>query len=1113
MSKIKGNRRLLKCFVVLMFMVTFKVMAQETVTIDGETCYVYPSVIQGASNIEIDEEWKNDFYNLEIPPVTQQLKDGKYVLYFENMEFDRITSKTSSQKGVYAVFNVRNNKKEGEAKVYDVYDSSRTIAILNYKNDLLDGIFQIVIVGAGIERESDFLGEVPIDLFVDGQIIYDCFEYTGSSVFTMKHYLGNYQNGMLDGEMVVKGLLMNDSFVDCIKNFQQGLLQGDFLKNYYSLKSGKCIFKHAVKGSYLQNSKHGLWMGMNSDMQLIEKRVYEFGNCSHISSNNKRPFSVGVGRDTVLKYFPNYKDSHLMSFNFQIYWQDQVLTYYDKGEKKRGFIIDGHANKEFWFGIKRMNTNDSMIGDLHIRIRSLDSGIYINDSYCDYTLKSIVDTSMASNSIENDLNKESFYVLTRKGLKNEKLFVNSLNNGFVSRVNAAYLQLKAIQSRENKFFKISHLLYNKKIFHNYEFKSKKTALKSVQHELIHAEESEYLLRKIVFIDKQDTLCLVDTLMRDDYSYFDEDLYLKATMLEFKQDELEKNEEFTYLKYIQQFYEVVRVRHNSIQLNNRAYNGNLRLNISYSDDLHKCTIGNNKKSKRYRQKTDSIEYRIQLVFPKETIDYTTKQNIFYLLPAGSIYLNAILGRIHSIQRMDVQKGHYFKVSYLQNQLNSEVKNVNLNFCRDGMGYNNLYEIPDIGKEQDPVSINNRIQYKHGKKQGQSNFGNRLFLAFKNDTLHGTQYGGTGNAITYEMNYQMGVLHGKSEFKSEHGSIFKVPIKNGMVDGLFEVYRTDEESNVNLVKTIPFKNEMMHDTIKIYEKDNILVSENLHGNIQFYPEYTIKAMDVYILSYITYTDLLYDNMVLKYFPKIIDDMRYAMVFHFTPIQDNCKINDYYYKGTLFRTGKKGISHINDKYSEVREVGIWYYYREDGKSLYKAINYNDSIKWNEEEYLTVPTVQAYYPNSKLMYKGYIAKEITQYNCDNGANIPVDEINYTEFYDSFGNAIPIQDSGYVVEYQINGNVLREGMLVNGYKQGIWIEYSMLGVPSQIGMFEGGAKNGRWLVGEFQNIKLLENVCFMSDEQFEKWMSEYGNTMSFSEEFYSNGILVEERYYYLKNE
>mgnify|MGYP001332643020 CR=1 FL=1 len=100
----------------------------------------------------------------------------------------------------------------------------------------------------------------------------------------------------------------------------------------------------------------------------------------------------------------------------------------------------------------------------------------------------------------------------------------------------------------------------------------------------------------------------------------------------------------------------------------------------------------------------------------------------------------------------------------------------------------------------------------------------------------------------------------------------------------------------------------------------------------------------------------------------------------------------------------------------------------------------------------------------------------------------------------MPIEDSCYIVEYQVNGYKLKEGLMINGKKSGIWVYYSRYGLPTEIGRYVNGKKEGRWLKGDLSGLNLNENICFMSSEEFMAWIRMYGGNLSLKEIYFENG-------------
>ena len=616
----------------------------------------------------------------------------------------------------------------------------------------------------------------------------------------------------------------------------------------------------------------------------------------------------------------------------------------------------------------------------------------------------------------------------------------------------------------------------------------------------------------------DTLILIDTLMNAGKFLYDFDDYFTCAVdkscnfrrkyIRYEVEDPSSEIKFGISYVLDEFFKIKQIQHKSIYIGKKPYTGSLEVSWLYGNKSKNIEV----KLSEFKifingEIIQSLSIKFEVPNP-DFLGYYKEINDYVLSPLISFSTfnlkNAhFYGSFFATNIFDkrVSSGEYYK-----NKLDDD-------FIWNLYGVHNFISDKKVSKEDLFTLESSKMSFYNGKKEGQwaliSDYYEdkaKYYFTFHKNKLEGNQYRISKNSnkdyISYVFPMLNDTVNGKVWVLEKNGYLsYSGNFKMGIPDGEFIKYY-DLDTFRFFKEKFRFEKGFLIGRYEHYRDSN-----NLKLTIDF------QKSDSLFYTVFNFVDRLY---IGTYFDKNNWAIKYSIYnrnpaslgvpnrngFNFiSDIFENPYIKKgfytYYYKsGTVFKSGLM---------EDYLPKGRWNFYREGKDRLYKTIDFKDSIvKLSANDSIeTFGIVHAYYDDGRLMFKGYATDVSSKYTCESEADIPTEENYYLEFYDTVGNSVLKDGSGFITELQASGHKLKEGQIQNNKKQGIWVYYNNFGQPEAIGYYSNGKKQGRWLVGDLSGLNLSDKVCFMSNEEFLMWVDTYGKNLSLSEEFYNNGVLV----------
>jgi antitoxin component YwqK of YwqJK toxin-antitoxin module len=1112
--------------------------SQDTAHIQGKVYWVFN---QKLSRFNVPFfSFSGVTINHDLPPIIGNYQDGEYVLmhefnkaiYKRNKFVERITILKP-----YATFSIKNNKKNGVAIFYNwdgtVYthmefedDQLNSEVILRDERSLnpLYG-FNASVFAPRYDAGSAVL-QINRDLnlgYIEGGYFNDLvsFSYNWrkrlrfnkkfSQILTM-----NFKKGLLHGELHLKFIYKSDTFSYTKAKYVEGELQGEFEHCFYNFDKKKVVPKWTLNGWNNKNMKDSIWRLV--DMKGVIEGWHQFknGKCVYYK-NAMKDYTIAFGRDSVLKYendtinrifYPNFlsrRDKNYAVINYKkngipqqafIYREKSDLNYFKDilGVEIKDTIFNGkryrfEISKNYNGGkthslmlindVKTENKLDVLSDDYQFRSNVSDFTTTVYDSIFDFKGNFLYDLQYLPNPFENSYKLVSKWSITKK----KNLFFK-------------------FYEEEEVYFSV-----NNKRYSNFTFLSKRNSLKKISHRLIGDSITGALIRVFNFDIKGDNLQIVDTIWKANKDMAEKDEYLEYMKEGYFENSYHHLD--LYLIYIRKIYQLDLQKHCRVDLNGIPYDAVLRFNINY---------GNSKANSRgkYLKYRNKNKYKdpniiIDLHFSKKCLKYQYwMQKV--VLPEKNVVFKVNQGNPSGFYIYDIHNYNSTnqKFDYNNNQLDGKVylRFVSLDsracyFCKTKLKAKRIKLINYI-----------ELPYVNGLKQGQWRMENLMALNFEKNQLNGLQVLGNSDNIDFFLNYQNDSLHGKFLKIQETGHpLIEGDYEHGLPNGQFKIYFNDLDSGSFVHKTMEFKNGYFDGQYKEYTENGELMyvaQLNINDSMGLTPygSKNIRLIRKYLRSNFSEQKLIGRN---KYFRKSDKDslqfekeLGFFLNIQFIEFFKKADYTYYYKSGSMF---KKGQMNYN------QPEGNWKFYAENNNYLFKDIQFKDSSihLFDNDTLKTYGLVKTYYENGQLMSLGLATDKQFAYNCSSGSDMPTENDHYLEFYDSFGNALLVNDSGYIRELQVNGLVLKEGRIENNLKQGLWIYYSSYGLPTDIGAYKNGKKEGRWLSGDLGSINLKDDMCFMSDTDFRIWIETQGKNLKLEEIYYKDGKVISRKYFYIR--
>jgi hypothetical protein len=1106
----------------------FSAYSQKSAMFKGKLYRVYPQTIDHrGSNVYFNLN-QLQFNNLNLPPIIGSVEDGEYLIYNTNflLKNKRKIAKVyvyDTVYQVYATFTIKDNKKEGNASIYEMY-TQELKCVIPYKNDLIHGHF-VVYQSNNVGYRNDWEDGYYRDNEVTEAL--DCTPYIDLVKFNGSKYELTYSNGILNGNVKAYKCNKKDTLLIDDYMIEQGVKNGPY-KHFSYYKSKKQIKIYCTsEGMLLNGEKEGKWT--ISELRWNDKQVIYYNKgaecVKEVYYDNVIVYKYIYGRDSVIKHFPDYKsiaifpDVEVDRYGdpYSGSYQSTAMIRYDYKNgvlMDKTFCIDDWIKPNFY---KRQGLfADTIINGRFFRTQRKDHWTGVVSQFLLDTCGDTYNQFANSNGYCAEVLVQTTY--SRKG---------KILNVWKS---SKYYELHPEETNPMNYNKPreSHkALITKKYYKPLDYGYKDVQWikgrglnSSIVHKVSGDKENGSIVKLIKIPMKYDTLVLVDTIMKGGKFMYKQDEYFKAGFESYLQED-EYNDDYELNNFILEFFKVVPQQHKAILLGKEQFTGDLKVEIDYKRNPKKLNA----------QLFEIIEFfglqkRLEVVIKLEQEKDVLRSNKYKMMrPSGVVNYSVVDGAFNgSVRCIDIFG--YFSVSssYYDNKLNDdlEIRTYSMNKRWNAKM-----------KEKNFCSISpSMMTYSFGQKEGQwfiapmSNAAMKSQYIFHNNKLNGMQYRFSDISSFQFVNYVYPmendtingdfwhmhkngypIAHGHFNKGVPHGEMVKYfnsydryldtakyfrekyTFDHGYLSGRYSNYRDTDNLRLTIdfdkkdsmyftafrpiLKLSEFRNRNNKNQSKIYSYHNEAYYDGEHGR-SYSGESNTTSSSYSVVNASNFVEQLFESPYLKR-----------------------GLYTYYYKsGYVFKQGYK----INHELS-----GRWTFFREGKNRVYKTIDFKDSFLYadGEDSVFSKGLVKAYYDDGKPMFIGYATDNDTKYTCESETEIPTEEDYYLAFYDTLGQNILKDGSGFVTELQASGHKLKEGQIVNYKKNGIWVYYNNYGQAEAIGMYENGLRVGRWLFGDLSGLNLSDKVCFMNNDEYMDWINTYGGNLDLTESFFNKGKLL----------
>lgn len=1139
----------------LLFISVFTANAQKTARFNGKPYLIYPQTIDvGYSGMHFTiSESSLEFYNYNMPPVIGTVEDGEYLMY--STSFDLKNKRKIGKEVVYdtiyhvfATLTIKNNKKDGIAKFYSRDNQTKPFAELPYQNDMLNGSIRLIQESYRYtprRRHYDYYEN-------DDYSYNDDYEYSPGGKMKYSAYVFElkFKDGVLDGLQKVKACYgKKDTLETKSISMEMGQKSGPYKKTTYYLKKKKPAVYQTTEGNYVKGEEEGEWkkayIGLDKTYTL---EYYTNGKQTARAyySNGKLENKTLYGKDSVMKYASTFKsDKHIpivrneysYSSEFGSSKADYVYFRFDDDAPMYYTYALGDSARFNYYKLTQSwrTIKDTIINGYYIQIITYTrwKGGSGETAYLIDSCSKKHNNSSYNYRRYDDYNSSNTYCKTelwdkttdKKG-KTTTVYTSTYDKLFTGDSlipKSKYVYKKGAYTSEEFYqMALDYTYFNTKFTKGKYFNYQKYFV------VTGGSKDGRVLRVIKIPTHYDTLTLTDTLMLKGKKFYEYDENYYNAFGDFSEDMFDyyqkgrRDNKANFNTNFLEFFTLEPTLHRSIYLGRKPFTGSLQVNVKY---------------KKHPNKIKARVYEITQFFDflakKQIIELTVEMDKNILKKYNSTFIMPVRKMNFGIEEANFSGGaSYYDIFWNQsistyfssNKIVSELEFELYRFNNHSKGddyddygdYDYSYE-PDFyrsryNRKRTKIKLDNTyqiksssIQFEDGKKHGQwhilSNSTLEKQYNFSKGKKEGMQYSFSGynyNYLNYVYNTRRDTVNGKVWNLDMNGTPnYSGYFNMGVPDGYFVRYNEVDTIN-RFIERYQFNKGYMVGTYELYrDSGQLKMTVDLEAKDSMYYDiyHTIPRMYWNYKKGKRVPSISSAANTIIESPDLSGNDFLTGIFSTTYVKKgNYK---YYYKsGTIFSEGVK---------KDNNPVGLWSFYREGKDRIYKRIEFKDSIIEIDglDTFHSYGIVKAYYDDGRLMFKGLALDQETKYSCESEADIPTEEDHYLEFYDTIGKPVLVNGSGFIEELQSNGYKLKEGRMVNGKKEGIWVYYSKFGLPNAIGAFENGKKSGRWLVGDLGGLNLSDKVCFMSNEEFVAWINTYGGNLNLKEEYYTEGKMM----------
>jgi antitoxin component YwqK of YwqJK toxin-antitoxin module len=1076
--------------------------AQKTAVFNGKNYMVYPQVMerQGTTTIRPKLSSYLTLGGVEFPPIIGTHKDGEYLIYSgyftlinKRKKFGEYIYDTIFH--VYGTFTIRDNKKEGIAKVYSNDKQTEVLAEIPYKNDLIHGEWRL---------HQNFITEMPeTELAVgdekeDGDLYELLFKDHKRAMEQISEL--HYRDGILVDNIRIYYLSKKDTVLSRIIHLQDGLKGGKYKQQFYKKVKKRLVLQGVLDGQYVAGKKEGVWFYKDEKGTILQRKVYVDGSMtSRMLSKRDGSFYRGYawGRDSVLYHFPDHDKQAVMKFYSSPYYpaMDKVVYYPKDGQIKKAFILDNHASQNYYseFYTWESQVRDTFISGKNYRFTSTTNGKGIKTIYFTFL------DSCSSSSFEHRSGYSTFCEISlwKKTFdKKGKLISHTVYDNYYKHIyeKDSFALYTISETKTRHMVKTRQFLSKWNSWYtDYEITNGKNKGCRIYHQLNGSGKNATLLRFISIPHPVDKLILIDTIMDKGRSTYHYDEYFN-TVFKYHLKEEYDNDEQVLSYYISRFFKLEPIKHSTVLLGGRVFSGMVELNVHYDDSRQiKMEVYEDMAffpftmdrsiSLDIHAEEDNLKAkgRTTFIVPEKRKQLYIQNGLFsYDYKSYNLFGNmSYTGKFENNRLTDELKG------YLYN-LNKPAKKRTVRVLVFKVKRSNERQKWEIKESRIAYERPITMRYAKGLKDGQlfvyDGKGLNKVLNFHHNKFDGTQYSVSSEAIYLVLPYLNDTVHGRAYRLNARGyPSISIDFEKNKPHGYFIEYFKDDTTG-KFRKKMHFEHGYL---------DGEYIEYDDSGKLQLTVMASKKDSMFFSLEKRKLNTERYTSS-----DKPFGDTR-TLFSTLSSVDVSDGFYTYYYKsGTVFKQGVK---------SEGRPVGKWKFYREGKDRIYKEIVFKDTLlnAHSADSMRIYGMVTAYYDDGKLMFKGYALDQRTQYSCESGSDLPIEENHYLEFYDTLGKPMLNNGSGFISELQASGYKLKEGRMENNRKEGVWVHYSKFGLPESIGVYKGGKREGRWLAGDLGGLNINEDVCYMNDEQFRSWITMFGGNLTLTESFFVNGEQV----------
>lgn len=1101
----------------LFLLITAHAFAVKTVYFNGKPYKVYPHYVDlyrgqiGSARL--------DFYNfklknLNVPPTIGEYEDGEYIMYStsHDLKFKRKEGRYKLYDTIFhifATFVLKNSQKNGPLNLYDLKDNSKPYLTIPYVNDMVDGeLYFKELAGSKSEyRRSPNSNRARLNVAYD-------------------FYKMRFKEGVVNGLQEHFYLTHSgDTVLFRYVNFSKGNKSGWYVRLYLDMVKKNIIRIGYDSIFYVNDKEHGV--SVNKYKDEFTYSYYDHGeeNGFRIYENGKLKVLRLDFVDSIANYIPGYQSEKTLpragSFKSNegfvyVNYRNPDFAYltFAKGNQVRqnfykyySYYHDTTINGQLLIYEKNLTYRNTKKNEMLFTFYRLDTCLFIDKHHSD---SSILEYCRIQQFVQYRHGNQ--VVKTHYLPDYFKTYKDSLNPILIERVKGDEVD---IVKYYHPAFKLS--------FWDIDYHAGKMAGCKEYYKFKGGAANGRVIHYFQMPFNGDTLYCADTLINNGQQLYTQDYAFNAYILNYLELDtsrtVHKKSVNSGLFNIQfyNFFMPYPNRHVSISVGKKPFTGWFNINLVYKKKAKSIKGGVYLANSLLANLTKEEFIEIDLELDESYLDVPVSS--YFAIPAKRYYVYLNRGHFSGYCGL-INRSSYltYQMFYDQNKISSDISikvySLNKKYMykehvdRDFFIGHYVSKIVRFEDQNVVLKPTPSMMYIQGKKDGQWVIPDGDYSVnetYRNGKRNGhvyeydTETSENRNDYTYlNMLYQMtnDTVNGEVWNLNMNGyPDYYGKFNMGVPDGYFYLYGSDT-LNGNFLQRIHFNKGYLDEQMLEYRDSGSLKSSidfNLKDSI-YKDVFSIRSYNEYIS-----TSALYKEVNSRYgdymkSPSTVYNPKDFMSHIFSTGNFEKGYYRYYYKsGTLFAEGEKVREEPN---------GLWKFYREDGKSLYKTIEFVDTIiKMGFEDSIEAYAyVKTYYEDGKLMFEGWATDRSSKYSCESETELPTEEDYYIKFYDTLGNRMPIEDSCYIVEYQVNGYKLKEGLMINGKKSGIWVYYSRYGLPTEIGRYVNGKKEGRWLKGDLSGLNLNENICFMSSEEFMAWIRMYGGNLSLKEMYFENG-------------